>query len=31
MYWAKWPHRALETFAIDKNLVGRETGAESGS
>ncbi|HEX7533519.1 MAG TPA: hypothetical protein VF340_09810, partial [Methyloceanibacter sp.] len=23
--WAKWLHRALETFRIDKDLVGRET------
>jgi hypothetical protein len=23
--WAKWLHRALETFAIDKDLAGRET------
>ena len=23
--WAKWLHRALESFAIDKDLVGRET------
>jgi tetratricopeptide (TPR) repeat protein len=23
--WAKWLHRALEGFAIDKDLVGRET------
>ena len=23
--WAKWLHRALETFVIDKDLVGRET------
>ena len=23
--WAKWLHRALETFIIDKDLVGRET------
>jgi hypothetical protein len=24
---AKWLHRALEGFAIDKDLVGRETAA----
>ena len=23
--WAKWLHRALESFTIDKDLVGRET------
>ncbi len=23
--WAKWLHRGLEGFRIDKNLVGRET------
>ena len=23
--WAKWLHRALEIFRIDKDLVGRET------
>ena len=23
--WAKWLHRALESFAIDKDLAGRET------
>ena len=23
--WAKWLHRALETYRIDKDLVGRET------
>jgi len=23
--WAKWLHRALEAFSIDKDLVGRET------
>ena len=23
--WAKWLHRALETFRIDTDLVGRET------
>ncbi len=23
--WAKWLHRGLETFRIDKDLVGRET------
>ena len=23
--WAKWLHRALEGFRIDKDLVGRET------
>ncbi len=23
--WAKWLHRALETFTIDKDLAGRET------
>ena len=23
--WAKWLHRALENFTIDKDLVGRET------
>lgn len=25
--WAKWLHRALEGFRIDKDLVGRETAA----
>lgn len=25
--WAKWLHRALEGFHIDKDLVGRETAA----
>jgi hypothetical protein len=25
MSWAKWLHRALEGFRIDKDLVGRET------
>ena len=25
--WAKWLHRALENFTIDKDLVGRETAA----
>jgi TIR domain len=25
--WAKWLHRALETYRIDKDLVGRETSA----
>src|ERR1700733_1550823 len=24
--WAKWLHRALEGYRIDKDLVGRETG-----
>jgi tetratricopeptide (TPR) repeat protein len=24
--WAKWLHRALESFRIDRDLVGRETG-----
>jgi hypothetical protein len=23
--WAKWLHRALEAYRIDKDLVGRET------
>jgi hypothetical protein len=23
--WARWLHRALESFPIDKDLVGRET------
>jgi hypothetical protein len=23
--WAKWLHRALESFTIDKDLVGRDT------
>jgi len=23
--WAKWLHRALEGFAVDKDLAGRET------
>ena len=23
--WAKWLHRVLESFTIDKDLVGRET------
>ena len=25
--WAKWLHRALESFRIDKDLIGRKTGA----
>ncbi|MGH6750029.1 MAG: toll/interleukin-1 receptor domain-containing protein, partial [Methyloceanibacter sp.] len=25
--WAKWLHRALESFIIDKDLAGRETAA----
>jgi hypothetical protein len=25
MIWAKWLHRALEGFTIDKDLAGRET------
>jgi hypothetical protein len=25
--WAKWLHRALESFVIDKDLVGRKTAA----
>jgi hypothetical protein len=27
MAWAKWLHRSLESFVIDKDLVGRETAA----
>src|ERR1700728_3761938 len=23
--WAKWLHKALETYSIDKDLIGRET------
>jgi len=28
--WAKWLHRALESFTIDKDLVGRETATGPG-
>src|SRR5580700_5268721 len=27
--WAKWLHRALEGYRIDKDLVGRETASGS--
>jgi len=27
--WAKWLHRALESFRIDKDLVGRETATST--
>lgn len=26
--WAKWLHRALEAFRVDKDLVGRQTTTE---
>jgi hypothetical protein len=29
--WAKWLHKALESYRIDKDLVGRETAVLPGA